>query len=99
MDKMRLIIIAAAHGDVRPIGRGLLPNPTDRALKSREPGKHFRWQPDTAIEFAQQMFMTNTDLSRDLSDPQTLPGISDQTQCISDGGRWGLAKAPAVQEP
>ena len=69
MNQMRLIVITASCRRVRPIHFRFLSDAADHALKRAEPREQFWRQPNTPIELAQQMFMTDPNRVRNFPNP------------------------------
>jgi len=84
MDQVCLIVVAARYRGTRPVHVRFLSNESNHALKGAEPGKHLGRQSNTAIELAQQMFVTDPDRVRDLANPRRVQATLDHPQGVTD---------------
>src|SRR5689334_7423662 len=94
---MRLIVVTAGDSGVRPIDRWFVSDPIDGALKGTDASKRFRSETNTTIELAQQVFVTEADLIRNLRDAHRIATAPDNLQRMADGA-W-RPSAHSLQKP
>jgi hypothetical protein len=99
VDEMRLIVVTAGDRRVRPIDGRLMSDPINGALEGTDARKSFRPEADTAIEFAQQMFVTEADLTGDLSDADCIAAAPNDIERITHCTRWLGPSAHSCEQP
>src|ERR1700719_4434176 len=99
MDEMRLIVIAAGDRGVRPIHRGFVSDPIDGALEGTDAGKKFGPETYTAIELAQEMFVTKADFVCDLPDADGIAATPDDIERVTDRAWWLDAGTHSFEQP
>src|SRR3954465_4119073 len=99
MDQVRLIVVAAPCRGPGPIHVRLLSDGSNHALKGAEPGEQFGRQSNTAIELAQQMFVTDPDRVRDLANPRRVQSTLDHAQGVTDRARRMRSGSDAMDKP
>src|SRR5262245_51605150 len=68
MDEVRLVIVAAATGEVGPIQSRAGGDPGQRALKPAHPGKALRCQSNLRAESMDEVFVAEAKRFRDMTD-------------------------------
>jgi hypothetical protein len=76
-----------------------VPDPIDGALKGTDSRKNFRPETHTAIELAQQMFVTKADFVCDLPDAERIAAAPDDLQRITNRAWWLGPSAHPLQQP
>lgn len=99
MDQVRLIVVAAGGRGGGPIYFRALADGSNYALKSAESGEQLRGQSDAAVKFAEQMFMTDSDLFGDPADPCGIGATLNHAQGVIDRTRRLSSGASAFRQP